>query len=132
MISGRPRHGAFPVPGELEEDVSTVRAAYTAIEATDEETVARFMDPDVEWVHPAVTHLPFDGVVRGLPSVVRTAFRKNENGSGPQISADTFLEFDAGVLVAGRFIGDHGMEDSFLHECSVRAGRIERIREYPA
>jgi hypothetical protein len=112
MISGRPRHGAFPVPGELQEDVSTDRAAYGTIEAADERAVAHFMDPQIEWVHPAVTHLPFDGTVRCLPSVVRAAFRKNEDGSGPQIFADT----------AGRFIGDHGMEDPFLHECFVRAG----------
>ena len=90
------------------------------------------MDPGIEWVHPAATQLPFDGTVRGLAAVVRAAFRKNEDGSGPRVSADTFLEFGDGVLVAGRFIGDHGMEDPFLHECSVRAGRIEQIREYPA
>jgi ketosteroid isomerase-like protein len=132
MISGRPRHGAFPVPGELQEDVSTVRAAYAAIEAADERAVTRFIDREVEWVHPAVTHLPFDDIVKGLPAVVRGAFRKNEDGSGPRVSAETFLEFGDGVLVAGRFIGEYGVEDPFLHECSVRAGRIILIREYPA
>ena len=132
MISDRPRHGAFPVPGELEEDVYTVRAAYGALEASDERAAARFMDREVEWVHPAVTHLPFDGTVRGLPAVVRAAFRKNEDGTGPRVSAETFLEYGDGVLVAGRFIGEYGMEDPFLHECFVREGRIILIREYPA
>jgi len=132
MISGRPRHGAFPDPGELQEDVSTVRAAYAAIEAADERAVARFMDGEVEWVHPAVTQLPFDGTVQGLPAAVRAAFRQNEDGTGPKVSAETFLEFGDGVLVAGRFIGEYGVEDPFLHECSVSAGRIILIREYPA
>lgn len=135
MISGRPRHGAFPVPGELAEDVSTVRAAYRALEDGDERTLNRYVDPQVEWVHPAVTRLPFDGIIRGLPSVVRAAFRRNEDGDSPRVSVDTFLEFGDGVLVAGRFLGGRGGEEAeepFLHECFVRGGRIERIREYPA
>ena len=132
MISGRPRHEAFPVPGELQEDVSTVRAAYAAIEASDERAVARFIDREVEWVHPAVTHLPFDGAVRGRKAVVRGAFRKNEDGSGPKVSAESFFELGDVVLVAGRFMRDHGMEDPFLHKCCVKAGRVILIREYPA
>ena len=132
MISGRPRHEAFPVPGELQEDVSTVRAAYAAIEAGDMRAFSRFVDREVEWVHPWVSHLPFDGVARGLPDVVRAAFRRNEDSSGPKVSAESFLELGDGVLVAGRFIRDHGMEDPFLHECCVRAGRVILIREYPA
>jgi uncharacterized protein len=132
MISDRPRHGAFPVPGEIQEDVSTVRAAYRAVEARDEQAIARFMDREIEWIHPAVAHLPFEGVVRGLPAAVHAAFRKNEDRTGPRVSADTFLELGHAVLVAGRFIGEYGMEDPFLHECSVRSGRIILIREYPA
>ena len=93
------------------------------------------MDPRVEWVDPAVTRLPFDGVLRGLPSVLRAAIRRNEDGGGPRVFADTFLEMGDGVLVVGRFAGDEdagGTEAAFLHECSVRAGRVIRIREYPA
>lgn len=127
MISGRPRHGTFPVPGEFLEDAATVRAAYGALEAGDTRTLGRHMDPRVEWVHPAATHLAFDGVVRGLPAVLRSAFRRSEDGSGPPASADTFIELGDGVLVVGRFAAA-----PFLHECSVRNGRISRIREYPA
>ncbi len=130
MISGRPLHGASPVAGELHEDVSTVRATYATVEAGDEEALSRYMGSRIEWAHPAVTRLPFDGIVLGLPSVLRAAFRRDENGAGPRISADTFVELGAGVLVAGRFFCGAG-EEPFLHECSVRAGRIERIREYP-
>lgn len=135
MISGRPRHGTFPVPGEFLEDVTTVRAAYRALEAGDVQTLTRHLDPRVEWVHPAVTRLPFDGIVRGLPSVLRSAFRQSEEGDGPRVSADTFIELGDGVLVAGRFVEGNGVEEAeapFLHECSVRNGRIFRIREYPA
>jgi ketosteroid isomerase-like protein len=135
MISGRPRHGTFPVPGEFQEDTATVRAAYSALEAGDARTLARYLDPRVEWVHPAATRLPFDGLVRGLPSVLRSAFRRTEDGEGPRTSADTYLELGDGVLVVGRFsaeVGAEGSEAPFLHECSVRGGRIYRIREYPA
>ena len=132
MISGRPRQGGLPAAGELAEDVTTVRAAYQALEEGDEEALAHYLDPQVEWVHPAVTRLPFDGVVRGMPAVLRAAFRRDENGNGPRVSADSFLEIGDGVLVAGRFLGDGAREDEpFLHECSVRSGRIKRIREYP-
>ena len=133
MISGRPRQGGLPAAGELAEDVTTVRAAYRALEAGDERSLKRYLDPQVEWVHPAVTRLPFDGVLRGLPAVLRAAFRRDEEGNGPRVSADTFLEIGDGVLVAGRFLedGENGGAP-FLHECSVRDGRIERIREYPA
>jgi hypothetical protein len=96
MISGRPRHGAFPVPGELQEDVSTVRAALQGGRGRGEQATARLMDPKIEWVHPAVTHLPFDGVVLGLPAAVRAAFRQNEDGTGPRVSAETFLELGEG------------------------------------
>ena len=133
MISGRPRQGGLPAAGELAEDVTTVRAAYQALEAGDEEALAHYLDPQVEWVHPAVTRLPFDGVLRGMPAVLRAAFRRDEDGNGPRVSADTFLEIGDGVLVAGRFFRDSVKEgEPFLHECSVRGGRIERIREYPA
>ena len=133
MISGRPRQGGLPAVGELAEDVTTVRAAYQALEKGDEEALARYLDPQITWVHPAVTRLPFDGVVRGMPAVLRVAFRRDEEGNGPRVSADTFLEIGDGVLVAGRFLkdGDEGGVP-FLHECSVRGGRIDRIREYPA
>ena len=131
MISGRPRQGGLPAAGELAEDVTVVRAAYLSLEAGDEQKVEHYLDPQVEWVHPAVTRLPFDGVLRGLPSVLRAAFRRDEDGKGPRISAETFVEIGDGVLVAGRFLGAE-YEEPFLHECYVRGGRIERIREYPA
>ncbi len=133
MISGRPRQDGPPAAGELAEDVTTVRAAYRALEDGDEQALRRYISPQVEWVHPAVTRLPFDGTLRGLPSVLRAAFRRDEDGNGPRVSADTFLEIGDGVLVAGRFLED-GENDGapFLHECSVRGGRIERIREYLA
>jgi len=131
MISGRPRQGGLPAAGELAEDATTVRAAYRALETGDEQALTRYLDPRVAWVHPAVTRLPFDGVLRGLPSVLRAAFRRDEDGCGPRISADTFLEFGDGVLVAGRFLGEDGGEP-FLHECSVRGGKVIGIREYPA
>jgi ketosteroid isomerase-like protein len=133
VISGRPRRGGLPAAGELAEDITTVRAAYRALESGDEQALTRYLYPQIEWVHPAVTSLPFDGVIRGLPSVLRSAFRRDEHGTGPHVSADTFLEIGDGVLVAGRFFRN-GEEDAapFLHECSVRGGRIERIREYPA
>lgn len=135
MISGRPRHGTFPVPGEFLEDVTTVHAAYRALETGDVQALTRHLDPRIEWVHPAVTRLPFDGIVRGLPSVVRSAFRRDEEGEGPRPFADSFLEIGDGVLVIGRFVAGDGAqtpEAPFLHECSVRDGRILRIREYPA
>lgn len=135
MIDGRPRHGASPVPGEFQEDAETVRAVYRALEDGDAQAMTRYADPRIQWVHPAVTRLPFDGVLSGLPSVLRAAFRRDEDGSGPRIFADTFLELGDGVLVVGRFAESHGSEQAavpFLHECSVRDGRIYRIREYPA
>ena len=133
MISGRPRQGRLPAACELAEDVTTVRAAYKVLEVGDEEALTRYLDPQVEWVHPAVTRLPFDGVLRGPPAVLRAAFRRGEDGTGPRVSADTFLEIGDGVLVAGRFLRDGVKEgEPFLYECSVRGGRIERIREYPA
>ncbi len=135
MILGRPTHGGPPVPGEFLEDTATVRAAYLALQDDDARAVARYVDPQVEWVHPAVTRLPFDGVFRGLPSVLRAAFRRNDDGSGPRIFADTFLELGDGVLVVGRFVAGEDAEEAvapFLHECSVRGGRVVRIREYPA
>ena len=135
MISRSPRRGGLPAAGELAEDVTAVRAVYRALEEGDPREAARYIDPRVEWVDPAVTRLPFDGVLKGLPSVLRAAFRRNEDGGGPRVFADTFLEMGDGVLVVGRFAGGEdaeGTETPFLHECSVRAGRVISIREYPA
>jgi ketosteroid isomerase-like protein len=136
VIAGSPRRAGLPAAGELAEDVTAVRAVYRALEESDLQTAARHMDPRVEWVDPAVARLPFDGVLRGLPSVMRAAFRRNEDGDGgPRIFADTFLEMGDGVLVVGRFAGAEDAdapEVPFLHECSVRTGRVIRIREYPA
>ena len=132
MISGSPRRGGLPAAGELSEDVTTVRAAYRALEEGDEQALNRYLDPQIAWVHPAVTRLPFDGTLRGVPSVLRAAFRRD--GNGPRVTAESFVEMGDGVLVVGRFLGGDKREheEPFLHECSVRAGRIERIREYPA
>ncbi len=135
MILDSRTPGEPPVPGEFLGDTATVRAAYRALEDGDTEAVARYVDPQLEWIHPAVTRLPFDGVIRGLPSVLRAAFRRDYDGSGPRCSADTFLELGDGVLVVGRFAVSRSSEQAgapFLHECSVKDGRICRIREYPA
>ena len=135
MISSGPRRGGLPAPGELAEDATVVRAVYRALEADDLQKAACHMDPKVEWVDPMVTRLPFDGGRKGLPSVLRAAFRRTEDGNGPRVFADTFLEMGDGVLVVGRFSGGEDAdtpEEPFLHECSVRAGRVIRIREYPA
>lgn len=130
MIAGDPRRGGSPATGEFTDDATTVRAAYRALEAGDERAASRYLDPKVAWVHPAVTRLPFDGVRRGLPAVLRAAFRR---GTGWRLSADTFLEMGDGVLVAGRFVAEGaGDGEPFLHECSVSGGRISCVRGYPA
>lgn len=95
---------------------------------------SRAADKGIEWIDPLVVRLPFDGTRRGLTSVLRAAFRRDEVGTGPRISAETFLELGDGVLVVGRFFASNetGNGDPFLHECFVRRGRILRIRGYPA
>ena len=127
----RHRRGGTPPPAELSEDADVVRAVYRALEAGDLETFSLLVDPDVGWIEPAVTRLPFDGTRRGLPSVLRAAFRRKEDGTDPHISAETFLELGDGVLVAGRFLSEGG-EETFLHESLVRRGKIYLIRGYPA
>jgi ketosteroid isomerase-like protein len=137
-----PERGQAPVPGllrrdgsppaaELAEDADVVRAMYRAIEEGDLEAFSRFADPDIGWIDPVVSRLPYDGTRRGVPSVLRAAFRHREDGTGPRPSAATFVELGDGVLVAGRFLADTGAEP-FLHECSVRGGRVFCVRGYPA
>jgi ketosteroid isomerase-like protein len=104
---------------------------YQALEERDAPALARRTDPRITWVHPLVARLPFDGTRRGLQTVLRAAFRRDEDGTGPEVSAETFLEFGDGVLVAGRFLGGP-VEEPFLHECFVRGGKVVLIREYPA
>ena len=135
MIVGRPRRDGLPAAGELAEDATTVRAAYQALQDGEPLKSIPYLDQHIEWVHPAVVSLPFDGVLRGLPSVLRAAFRRDEEGNGPRVFADTFLEMGDGVLVVGRFAEGEDpdrTETPFLHECSVRSGKIVRIRDYPA
>lgn len=123
----------FPV-AEAAEDAAAVRAMYRALEGGDTPTLARHADPGIEWVHPAATRLPFDGTRRGLTAVLQSAFRRDADGTGPRVSAETFLELGDGVLVVGRFLGraEYGTEETpFLHECFVRGGRVVVIREYP-
>ncbi len=114
-----------------------VRAMYRALEEGDDPAIARCADPSIEWINPMVARLPFDGTTRGLPAVLRHAFRRIQNGTGPRIRAETFVEFGDGVLVAGRFHGGRGaqggpVEEPFLQECFVRSGKVIRIREYLA
>ncbi len=131
MILGRPRREGTPDAGEVSEDADVVRAMYRALEERDAPALARHTDPRITWVHPLVAHLPFDGTPRGLQTVLRAAFRRDEDGMGPEVSAETFLEFGDGVLVAGRFLGEP-VAEPFLHECFVRGGKVVLIREYPA
>lgn len=114
-----------------------VRAVYRALEKDDDQALARHADPSIGWVDPMVSRLPFDGTRRGLPAVLRGAFRRDAQGRGPRVSAGTFLGFGDGVLVAGRLLDDRGedgvpAEKPFLHECFVRGGKVVLIREYPA
>lgn len=122
---------------EAAEDAAVVRAMYRAIEEGNVPALARYADPEIEWMHPVVTRLPFDGTRRGLTAVLESAFRRDAEGMGPRVSAETFLELGDGVLVVGRLLGRGRVEDEsneapFLHECFVRGGRVVRIREYPA
>ena len=120
---------------EATEDVTVVREMYRALEEGNVPALARYVEPSIEWMHPMVTRLPFDGTRRGLTAVLQSAFRREADGTGPRVSAETFLELGDGVLVVGRFLesrGAEGAEEPFLHECFVRGGRVGRIREYPA
>ena len=128
------RNEGFPA-AEAAEDAAVVRAMYKALEEGDVSAVARYADPAIEWVHPMVARLPFDGMQRGLTAVLRNAFRQGVDGLCPRLCAGTFLEFGDGVLVAGRFLGGRGAqgepaEEPFLQECFVRGGKVIRIREY--
>lgn len=137
MKTERSSDGASPSVGERSEDADAVRAVYGALGEGDASIFTRCVDPQVEWIHPMVSRLPFDGVQRGLPAVLRHAFRRDAEGAGPRVSAETFLEFGDGVLVVGRFLGQDGaegeeIEEPFVHECFVRGGRVVSVREYPA
>ena len=123
-------HDGSPPPSELFMDADTVRAMYRSIEEEDLGALSGLVDRDVDWIDPAVARLPFDGTRRGLPSLLRAAFRRGRDGTGPPISADTLVELGDGVLVAGRFLTDPEPEP-FLHECLVRGGRIVCVRGYP-
>ncbi len=134
---GRPEGVGPPVTGEATQCAAVVRAMYDSLEANDEQALVDCADERIEWVHPMVTRLAFDGVQHGLPAVLRNAFRRAADGGRPRVSADTFLEFGDGVLVVGRFLRSgetegEQIEEPFLHECFVRGGRVVRIREYPA
>lgn len=126
MIPHRPRSGS---PAPTANLAAVVRGLYRAVGEGDWEALARYVGPEVVWVHPLVTRLPFDGTVRGLPDVLGAAFRRRRGEAGPGLSAETFLEWGDGVLVVGRFLG--GEEEPFLHECQVRDGRVVVIRGYP-
>ncbi len=133
---GGPGDGGSPAAAEITEDAAVVRSMYGALEEDDEQALAGCVDPRIEWIHPMVTRLPFDGARHGLPTVLRDAFRRAADGGEPRVSAETFLEFGDGVLVVGRLLGRSGMEGEpaekpFLHECFVRGGKVIRIREYP-
>lgn len=122
---------------EASRDADVVRAMYRALEEGDAAALARHADAGIEWIDPMVARLPFDGTRRGLPAVLRSAFRRDEAGRGPRVSPETFLEFGDGVLVVGRFIGRAGpadgpVEEPLVQECFVRGGKVVRIREYPA
>ncbi len=134
---GRPDGIGPPATGKATEYAAVVHAMYDSLEANDEQALADCVDERIEWVHPMVTRLTFDGVQHGLPAVLRNAFRRAADGGRPRVSADTFLEFGDGVLVVGRFLrsGDtdgEQIEEPFLHECFIRSGRVVSIREYPA
>lgn len=132
MVPDHPHCRGDPPPAELTEDVDTVRAMYQALEEEDARVLSCILDPRVVWVDPLVSRLPFDGVCRGLPSVLRAAFRRGAYGTGPRLSAGAFLEMGDGVLVAGRFLTDNGAGEPFLHECFVKDGRVARVCGYPA
>ena len=118
---------------ETAEDVTVVRAMYRALEEGDVSDLALYADPGISWVHPMVARLPFDGTRRGLTAVLQSAFQRDAGGTGPRVSAGTFLELGDGVLVAGRLTEEGtSNEKPFLHECTVRGGRVVLLREYPA
>ena len=130
------RNEGFPA-AEAAEDAAVVRAMYQALEDGNVPAFARYADPTIEWVHPMVARLPFDGTQHGFTAVLSNAFRRSTGGAGPRICAETFLEFGDGVLVAGRFLSgcdakDEPAEEPFLQECFVRGGMVISIREYPA
>ena len=133
MILGLPGgDGRTVAAQEASENAAVVRAMYRALEGDGDATtlLERRADPQVAWVHPMVARMPFDGTRRGLQTDLRAAFRRGTDGTGPRVSAQTFLEFGDGVLVVGRFLWERG--EPFMHECFVRGGKVVLIREYPA
>ncbi len=122
--------GGEAFAGEPSGDAGVVRSAYRSLEAGDHLAFARCLDARVGWVDPLVSRLPFDGLCRGLPALLRGAFRRDLSGMGPRIEAGTFVELGDGVLVVGRLLSPEG-EEPFMHECFVRGGRVVLIRGYP-
>ncbi len=136
MILRLPGGEGSPIgAGEVSEDAAVVRAMYRALEEGDTPSLARYADPRIQWVHPMVARLPFDGTRRGLPTVLRAAFRRGTDGAAC-LRADLPGVWRR-VLVVGRFLGDREaegepVEEPFLHECFVRGGKVVLICEYPA
>ncbi|QIN77566.1 hypothetical protein GBA65_02520 [Rubrobacter marinus] len=128
-----PGGGEGPAARELAGDVCVVRAMYGALDQGDDGNLAGWADPGIGWVDPLSAVLPFDGLRRGWPSVLRSAFRRDPSGKGPRVSPETFLEFGDGVLVVGRFLwAGRKADEPFVHECFVRGGKVALIREYRA
>lgn len=122
--------GGEAFAGDLSGDAGVVRCAYRALEKGDLLALASCLDARVGWVDPLVSRLPFDGLRHGLPALLRGGFRRDLDGKGPRVEAGTFLELGDGVLVVGRLLFPGG-EEPFMHECSMRDGRIVLIRGYP-
>ena len=73
------RSEGFPA-AEAMEDATMVRAMYRALEEGDAPALARYTYPLIEWVHPMVACLPFDGTRRGLQAVLGSAFQRDTDG----------------------------------------------------
>ena len=76
MKTERSHEGVPPTAGEGSEDATVVRAMYRVLGEGDDSIFARCLDSQAEWIHSMVARLPFDGARRGLPAVVRHAFRR--------------------------------------------------------
>jgi len=120
-----------PVPAS---GLAVAQALYTAVAAREEAALRRLLAPDVAWIQNE--GLPGGARRRGVEEVLAGVLGAlHGTWEGFEVAVEEWIDACERVVAIGEYRGRHRVSGrrlraAFAHVLDVRAGRVERFRQY--
>lgn len=120
---------------DVHESTRLVQQTYEKFGAGDVEAFVDLLDPEIEWIVPAMESVPFAGPWRGREGVRKFLRKLAETQDIVEFTPHQFITQGNTVVVLGRFVmrvrsTNRQFASDWAHVWTIAAGKIAHFREY--